>query len=260
MPIPRRRQFPHRRRVERRRGRVDCPEEDADGRDKPGHDETPGVGVPVSCRKDLGRRHHRGAPSRRGRAAPAGTPPTPKTTPRRSSWPGLSRPSTACSKSVNAGARGTLAQPRFNKLLSSKLSSAAWSGVGRFVPDSRTRRPSMWSPALLTESMLTSRSPSNWKIEKAPFDGLPRVTRRVARSAEPDHLQLHVALVRPEPRHGMIGRPLPRDGLGDRLALVDGILHRLQPHPLPDRFLDEGGAIADREHARHRGERGPRRR
>ena len=52
--------------------------------------------------------------------------------------------------------------------------------------------------------------------------------RAIAAGCEPDHLQLDVVLVRPEPRIGGERALLAEQGSGRRLALLDSVLHRLQ--------------------------------
>ena len=111
----------------------------------------------------------------------------------------------------------------------------------------------MWSAARLTESIATSRSPAKWNTEKLPSSALPRTTLRVALKEQPDHLQLDVALVRPEPRHLAIGLALAEQRLRRGLALVDGVLHRFEPDPPAEFPMVERDAVADRDDVRRAG-------
>src|SRR5262245_11014210 len=47
--------------------------------------------------------------------------------------------------------------------------------------------------------------------------------------AESRHLQLQFILVRPEPRHRVVGLRLAQQCRGHGLGLVDGVLHALEP-------------------------------
>ena len=121
------------------------------------------------------------------------------------------------------------------------------------MPAPIMRRPRTWSAARLTESIATSR------VAGIVEDGEAAVVRLAAQMAlggvagEADHLQLDVALVRPEPRHGAIGFALAGERGGQRLRLIDGVLHRFQPHAALQLPVIEGDAIADGEEAGHAG-------
>ncbi len=73
-------------------------------------------------------------------------------------------------------------------------------------------------------------------------------------SRQADGLELQIILVRPEPRHGIIGEVLPHDRLCDQRRLIIGILHRFEPdrHVVGEAVGVEC-AIADRENVGQRG-------
>ena len=86
----------------------------------------------------------------------------------------------------------------------STLRSATLAGGGE-MPAPIMRRPRTWSAARLTESIATSRVPGIVEHGEA---AVVRIAAQMALggvAGEADHLQLDVALVRPEPRHGAIG-------------------------------------------------------
>ncbi len=131
----------------------------------------------------------------------------------------------------------------------SKPASAACSGViERLAPSNR--RPNMWSPARLTDSMPT-RCP-DFVAERGERALLAVAAHHdaVISGGQAHHLQLVGALVAPEPRHAVIDLVLAGQPRRNAARVVGGVLHGLQPQRAAEAVAGIERAVADRGNVR----------
>jgi hypothetical protein len=71
------------------------------------------------------------------------------------------------------------------------------------------------------------------KHAKAALIGVAPQDMRIRADRQASRLQLGVALIGPEPRHGVIGGGVAQQRGGCGLGLIDGVLHAFQPEQAP---------------------------